>query len=280
MDIRQLAALADPARWRIVAVLARRPRSVGVVAQLTGLRQPQATKHLQTLNRAGIVISKRSGQRRIYALEPGPLRELARALTDLADTVDTHRADRRTFDRYFMNVAAETLAADRHQWADDREFAFRRTLGAPRETVWRYVTETEHMAEWWAPNDLRTAALEFAPRPGARIVQAYRDADDAGAAEPVVGRAEGEVEEVHRPDRIAFRLSPLLPDGGVAFTGHYVFALHATTDAETVFEVRMRITDSTIPAAEFVAGIELGWNHALDKLAAAVAAARSDTHQE
>ena len=61
MDIRQLAALADPARWRIVAVLARRPRSVGVVAELTGLRQPQATKHLQTLDRAGIVISKLAG---------------------------------------------------------------------------------------------------------------------------------------------------------------------------------------------------------------------------
>jgi len=55
-----LAALADSARWRIVELLADRPRSVGVVADLGGLRQPQATKHLQTLERAGLVISRRS----------------------------------------------------------------------------------------------------------------------------------------------------------------------------------------------------------------------------
>ena len=43
------AALGDGARWRIVELLAERPRSVGELAELTGLRQPQTTKHLQTL---------------------------------------------------------------------------------------------------------------------------------------------------------------------------------------------------------------------------------------
>ncbi len=63
-----LIALADPARWRLVGLLAERPRSVGVLAQLAGARQPQTTKHLQTLERAGLVTSRRTGQRRIYAL--------------------------------------------------------------------------------------------------------------------------------------------------------------------------------------------------------------------
>src|SRR3954454_1176966 len=81
-----LAALADPARWRLVALLADRPRPVGVLAQLAGARQPQTTKHLQTLERAGVVVSQRSGQRRIYALRSEPLRELAAELGRLADT--------------------------------------------------------------------------------------------------------------------------------------------------------------------------------------------------
>ena len=59
-----LGALADPARWRLVALLAERPRPVGVLAELAGARQPQTTKHLQTLERAGVVTSQRSGQRR------------------------------------------------------------------------------------------------------------------------------------------------------------------------------------------------------------------------
>lgn len=272
MDTHQLAALADPARWRIVSALAEGPRSVGVIAQLTGMRQPQTTKHLQTLDRAGIVVSRRAAQRRIYALEPEPLRDLARRLTELAEAVEAHRAAREAYDRYFMNVAAETLAADRDHWADERVFTFRRTLAADRATVWRYVTDAGLMADWLTPSDLETATLEFEPRPGARIVQEYRHLDDAAGVDGVVGRAEGVVDEVDEPDSVAFRLSPLLPGGGVAFTGHYRFVLRDEDEA-TAFEVRLRITDSTIPSAQFVGGIDIGWNQSLDRLVAAVAAA-------
>ncbi|MGW2314957.1 ArsR/SmtB family transcription factor, partial [Actinomadura luteofluorescens] len=65
-----LSALADPVRWRLVNLLAERPRPVGVLARLAGARQPQTTKHLQTLERAGVVTSQRAGQRRVYALRP------------------------------------------------------------------------------------------------------------------------------------------------------------------------------------------------------------------
>src|SRR5690242_5316011 len=106
-----LAALADPARWRLVNLLAERPRPVGVLAQLAQARQPQTTKHLQTLERAGIVTSQRTGQRRIYALQPGPLRELAAALTRLADTADQTGGPGTTFDHYGLNLHAERLAA-------------------------------------------------------------------------------------------------------------------------------------------------------------------------
>lgn len=67
-----LTALADPVRWRLVCLLAEQPRSVGVLAQLAEARQPQTTKHLQTLERAGAVTSQPPGQRRIYALRPAP----------------------------------------------------------------------------------------------------------------------------------------------------------------------------------------------------------------
>lgn len=270
----QLAALADPARWGVIGVLARRPRSVGVVAQLTGLRQPQATKHLQTLDRAGIVTSQRSAQRRIYALEPRPLRELARVLNELADTVDENRGDRDAFDQYFATVATETLAADRERWADERVFTFRRTLAVPRETVWRYVTDAQLLAVWWTPNDLKVSELVFEGRPGAGIVQEYRDADDVDESDGVVGRAEGMVDDIRQPEYLAFRLSPLTPTGGIAFTGHYQLTLREEGTA-TVLDVRLRITDSVVASAEFVAGIELGWNQALNNLAASIAASVS-----
>src|SRR6188768_3127460 len=119
-----LAALADPARWRLVSLLAERARPVGVLAQLAGARQPQTTKHLQTLERAGIVSSRRSGQRRIYSLRSAPLRELAAALSGLAATADRPGGAQEAFERHGLAAQAERLAADSAGWADGRSFRF------------------------------------------------------------------------------------------------------------------------------------------------------------
>src|SRR4051812_8761530 len=71
-----VAALAEPNRVRIVELLNAAPRPGGEIAASLGLRQPQVTKHLQTLERAGVVTMHPLGQRRIYALRREPLREL------------------------------------------------------------------------------------------------------------------------------------------------------------------------------------------------------------
>jgi uncharacterized protein YndB with AHSA1/START domain/DNA-binding transcriptional ArsR family regulator len=266
-----LIALADPARWRLVGLLAERPRSVGVLAQLAGARQPQTTKHLQTLERAGLVTARRTGQRRIYALEPAPLRELAAAIGRLADTADEVSGPHSTFSQYGLSMQAERLAAAESGWADGRSFAFHRSLGAPPALVWRYLTDTTLLARWWTPDDLRVSELAFDPRPGGQIVQEYRDAEDTGASDAVAGRAHGVVDDVRPDEFLAYRLSPQLPDGSVAFTTHVEYDLRPI-GAGTELDVRCRITDSTVDSADFIAGIELGFGQSLDKLAATLAA--------
>ncbi len=279
----RLELLGDPARLRIVRLLAERPLSVGVVAQRAGLRQPQATKHLQRLEHAGLVVSRRSGNRRVYAIEPEPFRGLAALMSGLADTAEAHRGDRDAFEAYFAAVEAETRAADRERWADERTFEFERVLEAPRATVWRHLTDPGLLALWWVPRDLAVTGVGLDARPGGRTMLAYRDAADTAGTDGVVGRAEGVVEEVAEGERIAFRLSPLLPDGGTAFTGHYAFTLSdtGTGDGGTRLGVRLRITDSAVASAEFVAGIEIGWNQSLDALAALTGASpHHDKEQE
>lgn len=262
-----LAALADPARLRLVTLLAERPRSVGVLARLAEARQPQTTKHLQALERAGVVASRRTGQRRVYALRPESLRELAAALLDLADTAARSGA---AFDRHGVGVQAERLAAGEPGWADGRSFSFRRVLGAGPDVVWRHLTDPALLARWWTPHDLRVSELVFEARPGGRVVLEYRDREDPGdSGEPVAGRAEGVVDVVVPGERLAYRSSPLLPGGGVAFTSHVEYALTAD-GAGTRLDVRYRITDSAVDAADAVAGIEIGVGQTLDTLAAAL----------
>ncbi|MEV5555310.1 metalloregulator ArsR/SmtB family transcription factor [Nonomuraea wenchangensis] len=266
-----LTALADPARWRLVTLLAERPRPVGVLAQLAGARQPQTTKHLQSLERAGLVTSQRSGQRRVYALRPGPLRELAAALTGLADTADQAGGSHETYDRYGLNLQTERLAAREPGWADGRSFTFHRSLAAGPEQVWRHLTEAALLAHWWTPQDLRVSELVFEARPGGRIVHEYRDAEDVDGSDLVVGRARGVVDDVRPGEHLAYRLSPELPDGAPAFTAHLDLGLRPAGSGGTELDVTFRITDSAVESADFVAGIEIGFGQSLDKLAATLA---------
>ncbi|MBM2622728.1 metalloregulator ArsR/SmtB family transcription factor [Actinoplanes sp. LDG1-06] len=258
-----LSALADPARWQLVGLLAERPRPVGVLARLAGARQPQTTKHLQTLERAGVVASERTGQRRIYALRPGMLRDLAAELIRLADEAERTN---QPYAQHGLTLDAERRAASGSGWADGRSFDFSRTLPAAPETVWRHLTEASLLAAWWTPDDLRTSELVFEAQPGGRIVQEYRDAEDVDDTDQVAGRAEGVVDEVDAHERLAYLLSPLLPGGGLAFTSHVTLVLRPA-GAGTELEVTYRVTDSAVDAADFIAGIELGFGQSLDKLA-------------
>src|SRR4051812_39875150 len=144
-----LTALADPARWRLVSLLAERPRSVGVLAQLAGARQPQTTKHLQTLERAGVVTSQRTGQRRVYALRSGPLRDLAAALGRLADTADQADGPRAAYDRQGLRLHAERLAAGGAGGGDGRPVRVLPSLAGPPQLGWRHPAASAPPAPRW-----------------------------------------------------------------------------------------------------------------------------------
>jgi DNA-binding transcriptional ArsR family regulator len=70
------AALADPHRRAMLGLMLERPRAVGELVERLGLSQPGTSKHLRVLREAGLVQVRREAQRRVYALDPGPLAEL------------------------------------------------------------------------------------------------------------------------------------------------------------------------------------------------------------
>ena len=69
------AALADPTRRAILARLASGQASVMELAKPFSMSQPAISKHLQVLERAGLVSRSRDAQRRPRRLEPKPLAE-------------------------------------------------------------------------------------------------------------------------------------------------------------------------------------------------------------
>jgi uncharacterized protein YndB with AHSA1/START domain/DNA-binding transcriptional ArsR family regulator len=257
------SALGDAARWQIVELLAERPRSVGELAELTGLRQPQTTKHLQTLARAGLVAVYPLGQRRVYALESAPLAAFADRVRELVVTAEAHRDERDVLARYRAAIEAESAHADRERWADGRVFAFERTFAAPPAAVWQHWVDPGLLASWWAPPSMTVTACVLEPREGGRAVLEYRDAD--GRRYRSAGLVHTAVEHEH----LAFDLAVCDAAEAVSFTGHYEFALTAVPHG-TQLRLDLRITETAVAAVPYIAGIETGWAQVLDNLADAL----------
>lgn len=71
-----LAALADPLRRELVELLARGEVAAGELADRFPVSRPAISRHLRVLREAGLVTVRAEGKRRLYALDPRPLREL------------------------------------------------------------------------------------------------------------------------------------------------------------------------------------------------------------
>jgi DNA-binding transcriptional ArsR family regulator len=66
----QLDALGDATRRGILARLLDGPRPVGELAEAFPVSRPAISQHLRVLKRAGLVVDRAAGTRRLYALNP------------------------------------------------------------------------------------------------------------------------------------------------------------------------------------------------------------------
>jgi uncharacterized protein YndB with AHSA1/START domain/DNA-binding transcriptional ArsR family regulator len=262
MNTTLLNALAEPNRLRIVELLREHPRTVGEISRLLDMRQPQATKHLQALEKAGLAAVYPLGQRRIYALQVTPLKELRNWI----NTFKSNWENPHTLDAYLAAVKREqALAAKDASWADGRSVTMSRIFAASREQLWPYWTDPTEMKKWWSPDYMTTARAESEPWPGGRLRIDMADPDGA------VHVATGHYTKLDKPGQIDFIMSPLDDKGQPAFEAHQSVLFRPISAEQTELKIHIRLAASTPQAAIFIAGIELGWNQTLNKLERALA---------
>jgi DNA-binding transcriptional ArsR family regulator len=72
--------LSDPVRRRILELLADGERAAGEVGAIVqeefGISQPAVSLHLRVLRESGFATVRSEGTRRLYAVDPEPLREV------------------------------------------------------------------------------------------------------------------------------------------------------------------------------------------------------------
>jgi DNA-binding transcriptional ArsR family regulator len=100
-----LEAIAEPTRRRILDAVRTAERSVGELVDIVGMHQPGVSRHLKVLRDAGLVQVRQDAQRRLYRLQPEPLRELDEWLepyrAEWADRLDS-------LERHLHRTAAPT----------------------------------------------------------------------------------------------------------------------------------------------------------------------------
>jgi DNA-binding transcriptional ArsR family regulator len=88
-----LAALADPTRRAILSRLARGDARVTDIAEPFAMSLAAVSKHVQTLERAGLVRRERRGREHTLSLDARPLRQVVR-WTSRYERFWTERLDR------------------------------------------------------------------------------------------------------------------------------------------------------------------------------------------
>jgi uncharacterized protein YndB with AHSA1/START domain/DNA-binding transcriptional ArsR family regulator len=256
VDSGLLAALAEPNRLRIIELLGDSPRPVGEIATRLDLRQPQVTKHLQTLERTGLVEVHPLGRRRIYALRRERLRELRDWLSGFEATHPSENA----LVQYRAAIEAEQALSEQQRRAP-RTFRFERELPAPQSRVWRAWTTAAAVRRWWSPEHFDIAECEVDAVPGGRLRIVLIEGD--GTRHEAAGRFVA----VSRPRSLSFELAPLDLAGEPLFRASHEVRL-AQRGPQTGLSLTIHVSDVPAEAVPAVAGIPLGWEQTLDKLRA------------
>ena len=81
-----LKALAEPRRVEILKLLARGEMRAGEIAERFETTRPAISEHLRVLTEARLLVLRREGTRRIYALRTETFAELHRFLDQFWDT--------------------------------------------------------------------------------------------------------------------------------------------------------------------------------------------------
>ncbi|MET0931280.1 MAG: metalloregulator ArsR/SmtB family transcription factor [Aeromicrobium sp.] len=90
-EIEVFSALSDPTRWQVLTILAELGEgSATMLARNLPVSRPAVVKHLNVLDHAGLVGSRKVGRDVLYSTRSERLEATARRMSDLATAWD-HR---------------------------------------------------------------------------------------------------------------------------------------------------------------------------------------------
>lgn len=228
-------ALADPSRRLLLDLLFERDgRTLGdLSAHLPGMTRFGVMRHLDVLEAAELITTRRVGRRKLHYLNPIPIRVIHdRWISKYAEpVVGSMTAIKR-------HLEASAMTAPAHVYS-----IYIRTTP---ETLWSAITDGAQTARYYYGTAFRPAGGEL--RAGARYTYDYPDGSTA---------AEGEILEVDPPRRLAMTFHALW-DAEIAAEAPLRQSWEIEPGADGTCKLTV-VTDGLVPgsrsAADFSGGI-------------------------
>ena len=139
-----------------------------------------------------------------------------------------------------------------------------RLIDVPVSLMWKVWTQPNHLAAWWGPQVYTNSDCEVDLRVGGvwRITMNGPD----GGAHPM----EGTYTEIIPGERLAYAMTAVSPQGVLRLKGVTTVTMR-DEGGKTRLIVQADATGFIPEAVQMLAGMEMGWNQSLDKLAGFVA---------
>jgi uncharacterized protein YndB with AHSA1/START domain len=141
----------------------------------------------------------------------------------------------------------------------EAQITISRLFDAPRERVFAYLTEAEHLKEWWGPEGFTISEARSDPRAGGEFFLMMQGPDNMG------GPVNGEYVEVVPPEVVAMTSWVLGEDGERILEAHERMTL---TDVDGKTELVLEATGKALQpfAAAMLSGMRAGWNQSFQIL--------------
>lgn len=165
-----------------------------------------------------------------------------------------------TYDR--LEERLEAMSAKK---SDEAELITTRIFDAPREMVFRAWTDPARLKRWWGPRGFANPVCDVDVRPGGAIRIDMLGPD--GKVYPMTGT----YLEVEEPERLVFLSSALDANGQPLFEVLNVVTFAQEPGNKTKLTLHVKVSKIRPEAAPHIAGMEIGWNMTLDRLAAELA---------
>ncbi|MFI5253134.1 MAG: SRPBCC domain-containing protein [Bacteroidota bacterium] len=158
-----------------------------------------------------------------------------------------------------INSITESKTEDNNAYTLD----LTRILNAPRKKVFKAWTDRVQLAKWWGPKGFTNPRCEIDVKPGGAI------RIDMKAPDGVIYPMSGAYREIVEPERLVFTSAALDKNNKPIFE-----VLNIVTFGEqggrTILIMHASVTHETPEAAQYLKGMEEGWNLSIDRLEAFV----------